>query len=30
VRLDVARDMAAAVVGEAAATRLVDGSALGL
>jgi protein-tyrosine phosphatase len=30
VRLDIARDMAAAVVGEAAATRLVDGSALGL
>jgi protein-tyrosine phosphatase len=30
VRLDVARDRAAAVVGEAAATRLVDGSALGL
>jgi protein-tyrosine phosphatase len=30
VRLDVARDMAAEVVGHAAATRLVDGSALGL
>ena len=30
VRLDIARDMAAAVIGEAAATRLVDGSALGL
>ena len=30
VRLDVAREMAAEVVGEAAALRLVDGSALGL
>lgn len=30
VRLDIARDMAAEVIGEAAATRLVDGSALGL
>ena len=30
VRLDIARDMAAEVVGEAAATRLVDGSALRL
>ena len=30
VRLDVARTMAAEVVGEAAATRMVDGSVLGL
>jgi tyrosine-protein phosphatase YwqE len=30
VRLDVARELAAEVVGEAAALRLVDGSALGL
>jgi len=30
VRLDIARDMAAEVVGQAAATRLVDGAALGL
>ena len=30
VRVDVARDMAAEVIGEVAADRLVDGSALGL
>ena len=30
VRLDIARDLAAEVIGKAAATRLVDGSALGL
>ncbi len=30
VRLDIARELAAEVIGEAAATRLVDGSALGL
>ncbi len=30
VRLDIARDLAATIIGEAAATRLVDGSALGI